>query len=261
MGSRFLAGAFVCLVCCSLWLATPGFGEDQRGGEPDARAILQAAIDHWRGTSSYAEVTMIIHRPEWERRMAMRAWTRGEDHSLVRVMAPPRDGGSGTLLIDKDMWSFAPNINRVVKVPSSMMAQSWMGSDFSNQDIARADDILDHYEHRLLQTETTENGLVYYIEAIPHEMAPVVWGRQVVQVREDHLVLQEDYYDQDDRLVKRLVTHDIATMDDRAVARVQRMSKLEEPGEWTEVRIDAIDFGVELEDRVFTLSNLRNPRQ
>ncbi|MGQ9427414.1 outer membrane lipoprotein-sorting protein [Gilvimarinus sp. F26214L] len=261
MGSRLFAGTFASLLCFLLLYPNAGFGQEQQSGEPDARAIIQAAIDHWRGTSSYSDMTMTIHRPDWERRMSMRAWTRGEDHSLVRVTAPARDSGSGTLLIDNDMWTFAPNINRVVKVPSSMMAQSWMGSDFSNQDIARADDILDQYDHRLLKTETTDGGLVYHIEAIPHETAPVVWGRQVVRIREDHLILREDYYDQNNQLVKSLVTLDIATMDDRPVARVQRMSKVEEPEEWTEVRIDTIQFGVELQDRIFTLSNLRNPRQ
>lgn len=229
--------------------------------EPNARDILEAAISQWRGTSSYSEMTMIIHRPDWQRQMSMRAWTKGEDHSLVRVTAPARDAGSATLLNNNDMWTFAPNINRVIKVPSSMMAQSWMGSDFSNREVARSDDILDEYDHSLLKTEQLESHLVYHIQSIPHESAAVVWGREVLQVREDHVVLRHDYYDQDDRRVKTLLTTDIAAMGGRVVPRVQRMTKADAPEEWTEIQVNAIDFDVDLSDRLFTVSNLRNPRQ
>ena len=90
---------------------------------------------------------MTIHRPDWQRTMTMVAWTLGEKKSLVRVAAPKQDAGNGTLLIDKQMWTFSPKINRIVKIPSSMMNQSWMGSDFSNKDIARADDIVHQYTH------------------------------------------------------------------------------------------------------------------
>ena len=104
-------------------------------------------IDHWRGLSSYTVMTMVIHRPDWERTMTMRGWTKGDDQSLVRVMEPKKDRGNGTLTDDNSMWTFSPKINRVIKIPSSMMGQSWMGSDFSNKDVARADDIVDQYDH------------------------------------------------------------------------------------------------------------------
>ena len=119
------------------------------GDECDARHIVSDAIDHWRGLSSYTVMTMVIHRPDWERSMTMRAWTKGQDQSLVRVIEPKKDRGNGTLIDDNNMWTFSPKINRVIKVPSSMMGQSWMGSDFSNKDIARADDIIDQYDHAL----------------------------------------------------------------------------------------------------------------
>jgi outer membrane lipoprotein-sorting protein len=109
-------------------------------GERDATQIVRDALNHWRGLSSQGEMTMTIHRPDWERSMSMQTWTRGEKQSLVRVTAPPKDrGNGGTLLDDNNMWTFSPKINRVIKVPSSMMSQSWMGSDFSNKDISRAE--------------------------------------------------------------------------------------------------------------------------
>ena len=125
--------------------------------ERDATQIVKAAVDHWRGLSSYTEMTMVIHRPDWERSMTMQAWTKGDDRSLVRVIEPKKDRGNGTLTDDNKMWTYSPKINRVIKVPSSMMGQSWMGSDFSNKDIARADDIIDQYDHttRCRRSSTT----------------------------------------------------------------------------------------------------------
>ena len=228
--------------------------------ERDAKTIVRDAIDHWRGISSYTEMTMIIHRPDWERSMTMRAWTKGDDHSLVRVTEPKKDRGNGTLTDDNSMWSYSPKINRVIKIPSSMMGQSWMGSDFSNKDVARADEIIDDYEHTLLSTEELDGIFVYEVEAIPHEEAAVVWGSEVLRIRDDHVVLTHSFYDQDGDLVKSLQTMEITDMGGRVIAKRQRMNKADKPDEWTEIQIINVDYDLEIKDSLFTLSNLRNPR-
>jgi len=227
----------------------------------DPRDLIQQAMDHWRGTSSYSEMSMTIHRPDWQRSMSMRSWTRGEKTSLVRVTEPKKDAGNGTLLKDNNMWTFAPKVNRIIKVPSSMMSQSWMGSDFSNKDISKSTDIIDQYEHRLLKNERLGDHVVYTIESIPHEEAAVVWGKEIVSIRDDFVMLRQEFWDQDDILVKEMEATEIATMDDRTIASRMRMQKLETPGEWTEMVVDDIDFDVNMADNLFTLSNLRNPRQ
>jgi outer membrane lipoprotein-sorting protein len=229
--------------------------------ERDAKTIVRDAIDHWRGISSYTEMTMIIHRPDWERSMTMRAWTKGDDHSLVRVVEPKKDRGNGTLTDDKSMWSYSPKINRVIKIPSSMMGQSWMGSDFSNKDVARADEIIDEYEHTLLGTEDVDGIVVYEIEAIPHEDAAVVWGSEVLRIRGDHVVLEHSFFDQDGELVKSLQTMEITEMGGRTIAKRQRMNKADKPDEWTEIQVIDVDYDIELKASLFTLSNLRNPRE
>ena len=143
----------------------------------DPRELVRDAIDHWRGLSSAGEMTMTIHRPDWERTMTMQSWTQGSKNSLVRVLAPQKDKGNGTLTLDNSMWNYAPKVNRVIKVPSSMMGQSWMGSDFSNKDVSRSDDIVDQYTHTLLDTSEQDGITVYVVESIPLEEAAVVWGR------------------------------------------------------------------------------------
>jgi outer membrane lipoprotein-sorting protein len=237
-----------------------GAGADD--GDRDATQIVRDALNHWRGLSSHGEMTMTIHRPDWERTMSMESWSRGEDQSLVRVTAPRKDRGNGTLIDDNNMWTFSPKVNRVIKVPSSLMNQSWMGSDFSNKDISRANDILEDYDHALLsETDQEDGSVVYEIESVPHEDAAVVWGRQVLKIRDDNVLIEERYYDQDDVLVKTLSTLEISEMGGRNVAARQRMTKEEQPEEWTEISVEAIEFDVELDENVFTLSNLRNPRR
>jgi outer membrane lipoprotein-sorting protein len=237
-------------------LTTSAIADDR-----DAGTIVKDAIDHWRGLSSDTVMTMVIHRPDWERTMTMRGWTKGDDRSLVRVLEPKKDRGNGTLTDDNSMWSYSPKVNRVIKIPSSMMGQSWMGSDFSNKDIARADDIVDQYDHSILSSEEVDGITIFEIESIPHEDAAVVWGREVLSIREDHVVTTHRFYDQDGELVKTLTSLEIGEMGGRVIAKRQRMSKVETPDEWTEIQVVSVDYEVELKDSLFTLSNLRNPRE
>ncbi len=227
---------------------------------PDAAAIVRDAVNHWRGISSYTEMTMVIHRPDWERSMTMRAWTKGEKQSLVRVIEPKKDRGNGTLTDDNSMWSFSPKVNRVIKIPSSMMGQRWMGSDFSNKDIAKADDIIDQYEHTVLSVADVDGVTVYEIQSVPHEDAAVVWGREVLRIRDDMVVVEHSFYDQDNELVKTLRSLEIGEMGGRVVAIRQRMGEIDAPEEWTEIKVNSVEYELEIPDSMFTLSNLRNPR-
>jgi outer membrane lipoprotein-sorting protein len=218
-------------------------------------------MEHWRGQTSYSELIMTIHRPDWERRMSMRAWSQGDDLSLVQVTAPPKDAGNSTLLRDKEMWSYSPKINRIIKIPSSMMSQGWLGSDFSNKDISKSTDILDQYQHRLTAQEFDDGHTVYTIEAIPFDDAAIVWGKEVLKIRDDYVLLEEQYWDQDGRLVKVLKSTDVTEMGGRPVARIMRMQRIDAPQEWTEMEVTQVAFDIDLPAGIFTLSNLRNPRQ
>ena len=229
---------------------------------PDARSIIEEAINHYRGLSSYTEMTMTIHRPDWQRTMSLQGWSSGGKKTLIRVTAPARDQGNATLVIDDNkVWSFTPKINRVIRIPSSMMSQSWMGSDFSNKDVSRTDEIVDKYTHRLIQTDTIDGHQVHTIESIPLEESAIVWGKEISNIRDDYVELEHEYYDQDMQLVKSLKTLDIKEMGGRMFAVQQRMSEIEKKDEWTEISIEILDFDRKIPDYLFTLSNLRNPRK
>ncbi len=241
-------------------VSTPASSQTDLSAE-DALDLVRSAWENSRGRSSYGELTMTIHRPDWERSISMRVWTKGTDHSLVRVVEPRKDAGSGTLMLAEQMWTYAPKINRVIKVPSSMMALSWMGSDFSNKDLSRADDIVKLYRHELVGEESHEGHKVYIIESVPREDAAIVWGKEVLRIRDDGVLLAEEFYDQDGELVKALHALEVGELGGRVLATRQRMAKADNEDEWTEIRFDELRFDEDLEDSVFTLSNLRNPRR
>lgn len=228
---------------------------------PSPRDLIKQAMDHWRGVTSYSEMTMTIHRPEWQRSMSMKTWTKGDKNSLVRVIKPKKDAGNGTLTKDNNMWTFAPKINRIIKVPSSMMNQSWMGSDFSNKDISKSTDIIDQYEHKLLETRHQDGHTHYVIESIPHEDAAVVWGKEIAIIRDDYILLEQQFWDQDGLLVKTMKALEIKALGGRMVASIIRMGKTAAPEKWTEMSIQDIQFDLIHPANLFTLSNLRNPRR
>lgn len=236
----------------SLFATTSAFGQ------VDARVLVESAMQQWRGKSSVAEMKMTVHRPDWQRTMAMKSWTSGLDHSLILVTAPAKDKGNANLLKDNQLWTFSPKVNRVIKIPSSMMSQSWLGSDLSNRDITKSTEILDQYTFSLLDESTQDNLKTYTIEAIPLADAPVVWGKEVITIREDLIMLEQQFFDQDMKLVRQLKSLKIEMMGGRPVASHIRFTDLEKDGHWTDMEIISNQFDISLDDNIFTLSQLRN---
>jgi outer membrane lipoprotein-sorting protein len=230
------------------------------GDTSEAATLLRDAIDYWRGSSSFSVIEMTVHRPQWERTSVMRSWTRGSKDALVRFVEPAKDAGSATLKVGDDMWIFTPRVNRVIKLPFSMMAQSWMGSDFSYNDLAKSDQIVTQYDSRVVDSSQQDGHTVYRIEAIPKADAPVIWGKQEVRVRDDSLLLEETFFDQDGRAVKRMSAEEIGPLGGKLFVTRYRMEKLDETDHWTEIVYRQARFGDDLPDALFTQSNLRNPR-
>lgn len=225
-----------------------------------AAALIDAVLERTRGLSSYSELSMTVHRPKWERNSALTAWTRGETDSLIRFTAPAREAGNGTLKNGDQMWTYTPKLNRVIRLPSSMMGQSWGGSDFSYNDLARSDELRTYFDHELEVTEQENGHQVYIVTSIPHADAPVVWGKQELKIRDDIVLLEQTFFDQDMQPLKRMTGHDIKDLGDgRIVAMRMRMHSLEKDDHWTEIVYQELDFNVPLSDRLFTQFSLKNP--
>ena len=227
----------------------------------DARAIVKEGFNYMRGKSSFAVVDMTIHRPNWERKMTIEAWTKGLKNSLFRIIAPAKDKDNGTLKRGREMWMYNPKINRVIKLPPSMMSQAWMGSDFSNNDLSKTDTLIDEYIHTITGTQTHDGKKVYLIKSIPKPDAPVVWGMQKLKIREDHVFLSQEFYDEDFKLVKVMTTLQIQMLGGKIFPKVWRMQKTETTDEYTELNYKELSFKKNLKDNLFTISNLKNPRR
>ena len=247
-----LLGWIFCLLPANL-SAAPPVGKD-------ARQIVEQAFDYWRGLSSVARFSMTIHRPDFERNMVMKGWTKGRQSSLFFVEKPAKDAGNGTLKKGREMWTYNPKINRVIKLPPSMMSQSWMGSDFSNDDLAKSDSVLDDYIHTIEEMKVVDGLTVYTIESIAKESAPVVWGKQELLVREDGVLLSQSFFDEEMILVKEMKAEEIEQFDGRPFPRIWTMRPVEKKDRYTRLEYMALSFGDILDDRLFTLTSLKNRR-
>jgi outer membrane lipoprotein-sorting protein len=225
----------------------------------DAGALVEAAVTYYRGKASVSKVDMTVHRPGWERRLTIKAWTRGQKDSIFFILAPPKDEGNGTLKRGREMWVFNPKVNRVIKLPPSMMSRSWMGSDFSNNDLAKSDSILEDYTHVIEDTEIHDGKKVYVVKSVPRPAAPVVWGMQRLRIREDHILLCEAFYDEDLRLVKTMTGLKIEILGGKLFPKIWKMQKAGEKERYTLLEYLQLTFEEALPDHLFTLSSLRNP--
>ena len=159
------------------------------------------------------------------------------------------------------MWTSNPRVNRVIKLPPSLMGQSWMGSDFTNHDLAKTDSVLVDYEHTLINTEQRSGQTIHLIKLTPKTGAPVVWGHEEMLLRDDNIVIEQRFYDQDGKLVKTLHAAEIQPLGGRVLPRVITMVQAEKPEHYTRVEYETLEFRDSLPDRIFSESFLRNPRE
>jgi outer membrane lipoprotein-sorting protein len=227
---------------------------------PDLRAVMQKQDDLYRSASSYSEVTMEIVTPHWERTLEMRVWTAGLDRTFIRILEPRKEQGVGTLRIGDEMWNYLPKTNKVIKVPPSMMMGSWMGSDFTNDDLVDEFTYLDDYTWSWADVDTTDPGTLY-VRCTPKEGVPVVWGHLILALREsDYLPVREQYFDEKGRLMRTMRFSEVRQFGERTLPSVMELVPANKEGNRTIVRYEEAEFDIAVDDDTFTLRNLRSPR-
>ncbi len=249
--------AVLTALCCVSPLAA-GADETAATPVPDAYDIIAGAIDLNRGRTSYSEMSMLVHRPDWERSSSLVAWTRGREDALIRFTAPAKDAGSATLKQGDNMWTYTPKLNRTIRLPFSLMSQSWAGSDFSYNDLSRTDNLLTFYTLSISNVEEVDGHTLYTIEAVPHDSSPVVWGKEEWVVRDDHVLISQTFFDQEFEALKRMETLEIKELGGRVMPTLMRMWKLDEPDHYTEIEYTEAEFDIPLEDRMFTTFYLQS---
>ncbi|MGF1726089.1 outer membrane lipoprotein-sorting protein [Photobacterium nomapromontoriensis] len=223
-----------------------------------ASDIVRKSDAQMRGDSSYSVATMRIVRPTWTRTMSMKNWTKGLDLSLVLVTAPAKDKGTASLKRYREMWNWLPNIERVIKIAPSMLGQSWMGSDFTNDDLINQSSIVVDYTHRMVKKLTFDGEQAWVIDAFAKPNAPVVWSKVRLWISAtNYLQRKVEFYDEFDALINTMHAFDIKMMGGRQVATRMEMLPADKPGNKTEIIIHQAQFNFPIKSSFFSQSQMK----
>jgi hypothetical protein len=223
-----------------------------------AAAIVDEVDRLLRGNSSVAKLEMAVVTRRWERTMLLAVWSESTDKALVRVLEPRREAGTATLKVGTDIWNYLPRVDRTIRVPSSMMAASWMGSHFTNDDLVQQTRLARDYEIEATFAGRRDATELYEFTLTSRPDAPVVWGRIVLEVRmADRMPIRSRYYGEDGRLRRTMDFADYRDMDGRLVPTRMRMTPEDGKDEFTEMRYHEIRFDVPIPPQTFSLAALR----
>jgi len=227
-----------------------------------ATDIVRKADEKFNGEKSgISTMVMTIVRPGWQRTVEFKSWSMGRENSLTLITAPAKDQGQTFLKRGAEMWSWNPAINRLIKLPPSMMSQGWMGSDYTNDDILKESSIVKDYTHEIVGEESIDGRLCYKIKMVAKKDASVVWGHQIRWIdKKDLLVLKTELYDEDGYLVRTESGSDIKIMDGRVIPARLELIPFDEIGNKTIIEIKDIRFNVFIEDSFFSQQNMKRVR-
>ncbi len=255
------------LFYCLLASIAPALAETPSAGTPpailDTRAkeIVDRVDQIMRGDSSAARLTMEIHSKHWQRTLEAKAWSKGTDRALILILKPSKESGTATLKAEDNIWNFLPKVERVIKIPSSMMMGSWMGSHFTNDDLVKESRMIRDYAIVTSFEGQRDGTAVWEFTMTPHEDAAVVWGKIVLEVRQDDFMpTWQHYYDEDGELMRKMAFGGYREMGGRKVPTRMEIRPTDTPDEYTRITYDELDFGVDLDDGFFSLRNLRGLR-
>jgi outer membrane lipoprotein-sorting protein len=228
----------------------------------NATEIVRKADEKFNGEkSSIMVMSMTIIRPTWQRTVEFKNWSLGRDFALTLITSPAKDVGQTFLKRGTEMWSWNPAINRLIKLPPSMMSQGWMGSDYTNDDILKESSIVNDYTHEIIGEENIDGRFCYKIKMKTKEDAVVVWGHQIRWIdKKDFLFLRTELYDEEGSLVRTEIGSEIKTMDGRVIPTRLELVPKEEPGNKTVVDINEIKFNVQILESFFSQQNMKNIR-
>ncbi len=222
------------------------------------KEILDKVDDLFRGRSSHGEMTMSIRTVHWSRALTLEFWSKGKDRSLIRIRAPKKEKGTTTLRVKNDIWNFLPKTKRIIKLPSSMMSASWMGSHFTNDDLVKESRMAEDYDYEISFEGERDGQEVTEITCIPKPEAAVVWGKVLVTVKSvDFMPLQIQYFDEDMKPARTMTFSQVKSMGDRRVPTLMTVVPENKPGEKTEVLYKDIKFDLDLPAGLFSLRSLQ----
>lgn len=238
----------------------PGLAVSAAEDDVDVKSIIDRVDRLYRSSTSRGQMEMEVSSAQWKRTLSLKIWTEGMEKTFIFITGPKKDEGIATLRIRTEMWNYFPKINKVMKVPPSMMMSSWMGSDFTNDDLVKESSLLHDYNSALVHPDAGEPGF-YYIELTPKSDTPTVWGKILITIRkDDYIPVKEIYFDEKGRQMRVMTFSDIRMFGDRNIPSVLEMVPLGKEGRKTVIRYNDIRFDEPLDEGVFTLRNLQRRR-
>ncbi len=222
-----------------------------------AKEILEKVDDLWRGESSFAEMTMEVVTEHYQRSMKLKAWSLGKEYSLFIITYPPKDRGVATLKAEEDIWNYLPRVNRVIRVPTSMMMANWMGSHFTNDDLVKESRMSEDYDSEVTFEGEKDGNSIYEISLLPKPEAPVVWGRiEITVIQETLIPTRSLYYDEDGILSRTMLFEDVKTLGGRLVPATMVLVPEDKPEEKTVITYDSLELGLGLKPDFFSRATL-----
>ena len=226
-----------------------------------AKEIVIKADNLQRGKSSKSEMKMMVIRPKWTRTITMKSWSLGREYSMTLITAPAKDKGQVFLKYENEMWNWVPSINRMIKLPPSMMSQGWMGSDYTNDDILKESSIVVDYDHKIIGEEKISGLDCYKIELMPKEDAAVVWGKVIKWISKDKFwQMKTEYFDEDEELIRSEIASDVKNYGDRDLPSHIEIIPAGKPGHKTVLDVLSAQFDIKMGKGFFSQQNMKRVR-
>jgi outer membrane lipoprotein-sorting protein len=250
------------LLILSLMWAQSLFGQSVTEKHLTAKDIVERVESNLRGKNNYGVYSMTVKTPNWERTLSLEAWDdRAKHRAFIKINSPPKDKDTLFLRVAYNLWMYHPQIEKVIKIPPSMMLQPWMGSDFNNDDLVKESSLIQDYTHRIVTKEKLDHQEALQIELLPKPEAPVVWGKILYWVTpKEFLPLREQFFDERGNVVKEMKFYEVKTMAGRNIPTLYVMTSTGKPGHQTTLTIHKIRFDQKFDDDIFSLKNLRRGR-
>ncbi|HJW15713.1 MAG TPA: outer membrane lipoprotein-sorting protein [Flavisolibacter sp.] len=227
-----------------------------------AKEIVQTADTKMRGNTSQAQLTIQTVRSTWSREMTIKTWIKGTDLAMILIQSPAKDRGIVYLKRKKEVWNWMPSLEKIIKLPPSMMSQSWMGTDFTNDDLVKESSLVNDYEHTIVGDTIIDNRPCYQVQMVPKAEAAVVWGRLLVCIdKKDFLELHTRFYDEDGNLVNTMNASEIKTMDGRLIPTHFEMIPADKPRQKTVMIYRSIQFNRPIDDNFFIMEKMKTLRE
>ena len=231
-----------------------------RAEQPSGRDILDRVEDLLWAKTLQGRYEMSIVTPRWQRTLSLRVWMDRPRRSFIRIDAPAKEAGIGSLRIGSEMWNYLPGVERTIKIPPSMMLQPWMGSDFTNDDLVKESSILDDYMHKVVGTASMDGAAAWQVDATSKPDAAVVWGRVLYWVRQsDAMPLKQEYFNERNELVRVLAFSDVRSVGGRRLPTRWEMRPVAKASNVTTVLLKDAAFNQPVDDEIFTQRNLQRP--